>query len=404
MKKIIIAALSLASLIGSTVHADTVARAWWTADQNNDGAYNYSTTAMWGGSSLNVANQWNDAAIGEYKTGPYGDTRMPTVKLHFEHNGSGYAEANLPTSVNPGQEPVSMEDRDAGKAFNMPMTRLAFSAPGHENNVKVRLIDAHGHYSRAVSIADYRGDYGRYWFDYSIPLADFKAEGFDYEYVKFVTFFVDDSVQAGSYKLDLLSLNFLNTNPFTSPLGSRPWWTEEVNGDGAVNYSTTYMPGGSTINTANQWGDVVVGSFLAGPTGESKIPSINMIFTHDGVSNAEAAINTSVTNLGHEPISEADRDTGKKITSDMTLSIQGRGMSVRGVKVRMYDTEGYSSSFVDLVDYQGTYDRYWYNYHIPVSVLVNEWINLDSIKSIVFFVDQTTPSGIYDVHVVRMGF
>src|SRR4051812_44857831 len=93
-------------------------RYWWTEDANKNGEYNYSTTAMSGGSTLNVANQYGDVVIADYMTGPFGNTPIPAINMNFHHDGTGYAEANLTTSVaNDGHEPLDFADRDAGKAI-----------------------------------------------------------------------------------------------------------------------------------------------------------------------------------------------------------------------------------------------------------------------------------------------
>ncbi len=51
-------------------------RYWWEEDANQKGEYNYSSTGMYGGSAVNVANQWGDAFAGFILTGPYGDSNI----------------------------------------------------------------------------------------------------------------------------------------------------------------------------------------------------------------------------------------------------------------------------------------------------------------------------------------
>lgn len=192
---------------GSTLPPLT--RLWWTDDANHNNEYNYSTTAMWGGSSLNVANQWGDVVISNYMTGPYGNSPFLSVDLHFVHNGTGYAEAALGTTQenNNGYEPLDFADRDAGKAIN-PASVLKFTSPGTRAGVFVKLVDANGRSSQAVSIDDYRGSYGRYTFDYTIPVSAFVTPDFDLNAVKNITYFVDDRTAAGEYPLHLLIIKF----------------------------------------------------------------------------------------------------------------------------------------------------------------------------------------------------
>lgn len=193
---------------GGTFMPDT--RYWWKEDANQNGEYNYSTTAMQGGSSINVANKWGDVVTGFILTGPYGETRLSIIDLNFKHNGSGYAEANLTSALdNSGHEPQTAAERDTGKFIEASNTSLIFSAPEFaDNGVKVKLVDQYGRSSKAVYIRDYRGDYGRYAFTYTIPTHVFAGNGFDYKAVKSVSFFVDKGTQAGESRLSLLSLYF----------------------------------------------------------------------------------------------------------------------------------------------------------------------------------------------------
>ncbi len=185
-------------------------RFWWVGDANQNGEYNYSTTEMREGSSVNTSNEWGDVVVGHHLTGPYGATPFPAIYLHFKHNGSGYAEANLTTErANTGHEPTSPEERDAGKFIQASKASLHFSAPGFvDNGIQVKLVHESGRSSRAVKIQDYRSDYGRYAFSYSIPTKDFERSRFNFEKVKSVTFFVDKKTEAGESTLTLMNIFF----------------------------------------------------------------------------------------------------------------------------------------------------------------------------------------------------
>lgn len=184
-------------------------RKWWLEDANQNGAYNYSTSFFYGGSALNVANEYGDLVSANVLTGPYGNVAVPAVDLRFHHVPGGYVEANLTSSLdNSGHEPTSFEDRDAGKAIASSGATLRFSAPTVPAEVKVKLVDAQGNSSNAVFINNYSSNYGRYLFAVSIPTEAFAKEGFDFNNVKSVTFFLDGGRAGGDYNLSVLGLVF----------------------------------------------------------------------------------------------------------------------------------------------------------------------------------------------------
>ncbi len=184
-------------------------RVWWKRDANDNGEYNYSTTHMNGGSTINVSNQWGDAVIGSFLTGPYGQTEYKAIDVQFNHNGSGYAEASLTTAVsNTGDEPFNFYDRDAGKAVSNTATNLTFGAPSHGDGIKVKLLDKYGNISHSVSIETYRSSYGRYAFTYTIPTTVFDGTNLNWDNVVSVVFFVDNTVAAGNYEARIFDLTF----------------------------------------------------------------------------------------------------------------------------------------------------------------------------------------------------
>lgn len=183
-------------------------RLWWSEDPNRNGEYNWSTTSYNNGASVNIANQYGDVVIKNFMTGPYGTTAIPAVDMHFRSNAYGYAEANLTTSVQlNGVEPRDQADRDAGKAINLN-SFLKFASPGTNPGVYVKLVDASGRSSKSVSINQYRSAYGRYTFDFNIPVSAFNIAGFNLNTVKSVSFFVDRSTPAGEYPVKLTYLKF----------------------------------------------------------------------------------------------------------------------------------------------------------------------------------------------------
>lgn len=183
-------------------------RLWWQEDPNKNAEYNYSTTLSTNGASVNTANQWGDALIKDFMTGPYGNSPIPAVDLHFRSNAYGYAEAALTTSrqLN-GHEPLDFADRDAGKAIN-PASKLRFASPGTQSGVYVKLVDTVGRSSKSVNINQYRSAYGRYTFDFNIPVSAFLGTGFDINAVKSVNFYVDGTTPAGEYPVKLTYLKF----------------------------------------------------------------------------------------------------------------------------------------------------------------------------------------------------
>ncbi|RYZ59346.1 MAG: hypothetical protein EOP07_04250 [Proteobacteria bacterium] len=183
-------------------------RLWWTEDADRNGEYNYSNTAYSGGAAVNIVNQWGDVAITDYMSGPMGNSPIQSVDLRFHSNAGGTAEAALTTSrANNGHEPVDFADKDAGKAISVA-TKLKFASPGTEKGVYVKLVDAQGRSSKGVSINDYRGSYGRYTFDFAVPVSAFIVPNFDVNNVKSVNFYVDRSTAVGDYNLHLTYLKF----------------------------------------------------------------------------------------------------------------------------------------------------------------------------------------------------
>lgn len=183
-------------------------RLWWQEDANKNGEYNYSNTAFSNGASVNVANQWGDVVIKDFMTGPYGNSPVPAIDMLFHSNAYGTAEAVLTTSRTlDGHEPLDFTDKDAGKAVN-PQSFLKFASPGTNPGVYVKLVDASGRSSKSVSINQYRGSYGRYTFDYSIPLSALSVSGFDFQNVRSVNFFVDRSTPQGDYPVKVVYLKF----------------------------------------------------------------------------------------------------------------------------------------------------------------------------------------------------
>ncbi|SMF30944.1 CIA30 family protein [Pseudobacteriovorax antillogorgiicola] len=182
---------------------------WWRADYNRNGEYNYSTTDMGDGSTINVANQWGDLVTSTTYTGPFGEVEAEVVQLSFHHNGYGFAKANLTSSAAmPGYEPTSFSDRDLGKKIPAYDYELRFLAPSVADEVLIKLVDADGNSSQALAIGDYRSNYGRYLFSYRIPVELFAKAGFDFNMVKSVTYFVDQRTPPGDYDLKLMNLEF----------------------------------------------------------------------------------------------------------------------------------------------------------------------------------------------------
>ncbi|MBC7533011.1 MAG: hypothetical protein H7318_15665, partial [Oligoflexus sp.] len=191
---------------GTTLPPST--RLWWSEDANRNGEYNYSTSSFSNGAAVNTANQWGDLRISDYMTGPYGNSPIQSVDLNFISNAYGTAEAALTTSVaNNGHEPLDFGDREAGKAIDATSV-LKFTSPGTTPGVYVKLVDASGMSSKAVSINDYRGSYGRYTFDFAVPVSKFALPGFNLNAVKSVNFFVDRSSPAGNYPVHLTVVKF----------------------------------------------------------------------------------------------------------------------------------------------------------------------------------------------------
>ncbi len=184
-------------------------RLWWVKDANLNGEYNYSQTMMSQGATVSTVNQWGDVAIRNYMTGPFGNSPIPAVDMLFHSNAYGAAEAILTTSRQlSGVEPTDVADRDAGKAIN-PASTLKFAAPGINAGVYVKLVDTQGRWSKAVSINDFRGSYGRYTFDFNIPVsALIGAGGFDLNNIRSINFFVNRGTPAGDYALKVINLRF----------------------------------------------------------------------------------------------------------------------------------------------------------------------------------------------------
>ena len=184
-------------------------RHWWLGDALTNGEYNFSTTAMANGSRINVANKWQDVVIGSFFTGPYGEYEVSAIDLQFSHNGSGYAEANLTTSVeNTGVEPKGFVDRDFGKSVANLNTYLTFRGQVHgEPGLKVRLVDIWGNVSRAVAPSTYRLRNARYMASYYIPTYVFDTPGFNFHEVRAIQFFVDEEVPVGEIGYKIFGCN-----------------------------------------------------------------------------------------------------------------------------------------------------------------------------------------------------
>ncbi len=184
-------------------------RLWWSKDANLNGEYNYSQTAMSLGATVSTVNQWGDVAIRNYMTGPMGNSPIPAIDMLFRSNAYGTAEAILTTSRQlGGVEPSDVADRDAGKAINRASS-LKFAAPGINEGVYVRLVDTQGRWSRYVSINKYRGSYGRYTFDFSIPVSELTTgTDIDLSNIRSVNFFVNRMTPVGDYALKVINLRF----------------------------------------------------------------------------------------------------------------------------------------------------------------------------------------------------
>lgn len=210
MKKVFLLAWSL-GLSSQGLASNSFERVWWYGDQEPYGEYNYSQTVTDGGSTVNQANEWGDAVVSTFMTGPEGRTESKAIDIRFEHNGSGKAVVKLTSSSNlGGLEPKSFNDRDAPKYIPSEGVDLVFSSYCRNcQDVKIQLEDARGHQSALLNIDDYRQRYGRYSLSYIIHVEEFAAEtGFRLDQMKSVNLLVDETVSEGSYRLGILYMAF----------------------------------------------------------------------------------------------------------------------------------------------------------------------------------------------------
>lgn len=407
MKKILVAAAL--GLFASNAMADEVMK-WAWEDGNSDGAWNYSES------------NWNFETFSWANIPTTGDAYQGSSALSFNYlnrdldeNGShtqAFAFALIHSgNTAQGSEPNNPSERDAGKDLTQ-FTHLEFYIKGSEginqSAAKVYLRSPNGHGSVQVNLRNYV-NVNQGWQKVVIPLSDLRPQDSNPNYfqifnVTAVGFYVDQNNANVPFNFKVDNVSFVKVGA-TTPVdgGTRRWWSEDADHNNEYNYSTTAMSGGSSLNVANQWGDVVISNYMTGPMGNSPIPSIDMNFQHNGSGYAEANLNTSATNNGHEPVDFADRDVGKYINGVSALRFAAPGI-MEGVKVKLVDQNGNSSEAVSINQYRGSYGRYTFDFSIPVFAFNGSGFNYNAVKSVTFFVDGSTPAGNYPLKVINLRF
>lgn len=184
------------------------------SDENNDGFLNYSFAESINGSYAADLNEWNNLPVENGK-----------VKLKLVHNGTGSVYVDLPTGLTKledsyGMEPGSLEEKEEGKTIyyyymlQFEHSSLAddewFNTSEERFPLYITLIDKWGQAGKALQISGY------YKYPDStypvkavqIPCQDFFTPELDISNIVSVTFFVDNSIDAGTYRHTIERISF----------------------------------------------------------------------------------------------------------------------------------------------------------------------------------------------------
>ncbi|RYZ72339.1 MAG: hypothetical protein EOP09_03335 [Proteobacteria bacterium] len=407
MKRFFAATLFSLALSSGFAQADTLKWAW--EDDNGDGFWNYSVV-NW---NFRSANQWNNFSVSS-------DAYEGRSSLRFEYlnqdrnEGGGFVQAFgfalIPTSAaGNGTDPSSGGEYDRGRDLR-GYDALEFyikGTPGANQsafNIWLRSPDGHGSVqvpiNRYVHVTDN-------WQKVSIPMSEFSgvpAYGFQLSNVHVVGFYVNQNNNNTPFEFNVDNLSFVNRSSDSAMPAIRPWWSKDPNYNGAYNYSTTYMQGGSTVNVANQWNDVVTGSIMTGPGGQYLVEVVDLEFYHSGRGYAEANLTTSPANTGYEATNEWERDAGKPIASNQASLKFATANLVAGVKVKLVDSAGRSSRALNINNYLLNTGPYAQNYSIPTSAFAEGAFDFNSVKSVTYLVDGSVPQGNYGLKIFTLFF
>lgn len=190
------------------------------------------------------------------------------------------------------------------------------------------------------------------------------------------------------------------------PNFKRLWWQGDQAPFGEYNYSETVDSGGSYVNKANEWGDLVIGTYLTGPSGRSESRAIDLQFSHNGSGLAMAKLTSSSNGNGQEPSGFNDRDAPKYIPAkNVDLHFAAYCPNCQSLKIQLEDTRGNVSQSISIDDYISPYGRYALSYVIPVEDFQSSSnFRLDHLRSVNIFIDEAIPSGHYQMGIVHMGF
>ena len=364
---------------------------------NLNGAWNYSWSRWDEGSVYIPANDWHDlkTSLTEAYQG------QSSLEVRYEHRHGGYIDLYLSTHPNgQGVEPSSFYERDLPKDLSAYNTLRFFIKTGDQGyfngDITLDLIETPFRNANPVKLSDYLFDWALDdWTEVRIPLADLTAATSDLRRIKEIWIRFNDNASPSSGVFYLDNIGFINVvEQGVAMEAKRHWWLSDTLGNGEYNYSTTAMADGSRINVANQWQDVVIGSFFTGPYGEYEVSAIDLQFSHNGSGYAAANLTTSVENTGVEPTGFVDRDFGKSVANLNTyLTFRGQVHGELGLKVRLVDIWGHVSKAVAPSTYRLRYARYMASYYIPTYVFDTPGFNFHEVKAIQFFVDQEVPAG-----------
>ncbi|HLP43132.1 MAG TPA: hypothetical protein VK465_16625 [Fibrobacteria bacterium] len=388
----------------------------WAYEENGsdaslayNGAWNYSSSRWDASASLVPGNQWGDikTSLTEVYEG------RSSIEINFNHMNGGYIDLYLSTSpAGTGVEPANFAEKDAPKNLSAYNTLRFFIKQGSgwmgsgRPDLSIDLIETPFRNANPVRLSSYLKDWDyTQWREVRIPLAHLKAAGTDLTRIKEIWFRLNDDFYAQSGTIFIDNIGFIQDVAVGEAMPNlRSWWDGFANPKGEYNYSTTSASGGSTINTANQWGDVFVSSAFIGLSGaESSLA--DLLFTHSGSGFAEADLTTAPANTGLEPTSFAERDAGKAIANTRSfLTFNLWTGNADPIRIRLKDAKGNSSAAVTLGTYRSTYGRYGFTVNIPTYVFEAPGFDFNQVKSVSFFVDNTVAAGTYNAKVTHIRF
>jgi len=366
---------------------------WNTGDINSDGARNYAHTWSTNGSTLGAANAWGDL--------PYAVIDGKSVlKFQVTHNGTGSAGAHITAHTQSGLEPTSWDQANAGKnlsSFNY-LRLLVKGSPSSKLTLSVK--DAWGNYTNDVSLDNLTPFDSSSWRPVLIPkkLLSNASGNVDWNNIRFVSLFVNGAAPATQFTAYIDSISFIKTGDLT-------WFNQDNNYNGVVDYSSVWSGNGSTIVSGNQWNNI--------PTvyqGAGDNSSFRLAINHNGTGYAGANLYTGLP-AGVEPQNYNDAVAGKA-TDD---SLYALSMWVRNAT----PNTNFNSIWVSLTD---TYGNHSNNCYVGAEYGTSNWkqvvcypydfkgwdnssnINLKSIRSINFFVDQSNDPRNIDFYIDQVEF